>query len=370
VIQTLRERAKRGEIAPPEFLYVGSETGLEAKLARENGLPFATIATGKLRRSSKGPLGLLTAANIRDGFRVPFGLLQAAGVVRKFKPDVVFATGGYVAAPPAITAGILGYKVLLHEQTVTVGLANKLIGRWARRIALSFEGAVDDLPPALRTKAFVTGNPIRKSLFEGDATRGARKMDFAPEDNGLPCVYVTGGAQGSRILNRAVEAVLPQLLEQCRIVHQCGKQPEGMEQDLPRLEREAGVLPLHLRQRYRVLPFVESDQIADVFALANLLVSRAGAGTVTEACALGKPAVFVPLVPTSGDEQTRNAQRSVKAGAAVLLPQAECDGPHLLQAVQALLSDPARLQAMSEAAKTLARPNAANDLTDALLELT
>ncbi|MBC8102095.1 MAG: UDP-N-acetylglucosamine--N-acetylmuramyl-(pentapeptide) pyrophosphoryl-undecaprenol N-acetylglucosamine transferase [Cytophagales bacterium] len=376
VVQTLQKRADAASpsLALPRliFRYVGSAEGVEATLAREAGLEFVGVASGKLRRSSRGPLGLLTGANLRDAFRIPVGILQAMGAVRAFRPQVVLATGGYVSVPPVIAAARYGVPILTHEQTVTVGLANKIAGRFATRIALTFEGAMDDLPTALRAKAFVTGNPVRAAIFAGDGVSALHRFfpDAAPgADRGLPCVYVTGGAQGSRILNRAVLAALPDLLVGCRIIHQCGQQPEGMEQDFDALSDAARALPQALRHRYFVTRFVRADEIGDVYALADLLIARSGAGTVTEACALGKPALFVPLVPTGGDEQTRNAQRSVDAGGAVILPQSRCDAAHLLAETQALLGDPARRRAMGEAARTLARPHAADALADALLAL-
>ncbi|GAB4454849.1 MAG: undecaprenyldiphospho-muramoylpentapeptide beta-N-acetylglucosaminyltransferase [Armatimonadaceae bacterium] len=371
IIQKLRDRAAKPDAAfTPVFLYVGSETGIEAKMAREAGVEFRGVATGKLRRSSKGIRGLLTAANLRDAFQVPLGVGQAFGAVRRFRPDVVLATGGYVSVPPVVAASLLRVPILTHEQTVTVGLANRIAGRFATRIALTFEGAFDDLPPPLRRKAFVSGNPVRAAIFDGNRERAVRRFRFAPEDNALPCVYVTGGAQGARVINRAVEGCLRELLAECRVLHQCGQQPQGDEQDFDRLNREVGELPLSLRQRYHVSRFVETDAIGDAFVLADLLVSRSGAGTVTEACTLGKPALFVPLVPTGGDEQTRNAQRSVDAGAAKILPQSDCTPERLLSEVRALLHNPANLQQMGDAARTLSRPNAADDLADALLALT
>lgn len=370
VIQTLRERAARpGAGFNPVFRYVGSAAGVEAKLAREAGVEFVGVASGKLRRSSRGPLGLLTRENLADLFRIPVGVNESVREVRRFRPDVVLATGGYVSVPPVIAAGLSRVPILTHEQTVTVGLANRINGRFATRIALTFEGAMDELAPPLRRKAFVTGNPVRAAIFAGDRARAARRFGFAPEDDGMPCVYVTGGAQGARVLNRAVEGALSDLLAVARIVHQCGQQPQGTEQDYDRLNKAADALPPALRARYHLTRFVETEAIGDAYALADLIVARSGAGTVTEACALGKPAVFVPLVPASGDEQTRNARRSVDAGAAVILPQSECDGPRLLAEIRPLLADSTRREAMGEAARTLARPRAADDLADALLTL-
>ncbi len=370
VIQTLRDKANEpGATWSPIFQYVGSEAGIEARLACEAGVPFAGVATGKLRRSSKGLRGLVTGANLRDLGRVPVGVAQAMGQVRRFRPHVVLATGGYVSVPPVIAAYLQRVPVLTHEQTVTIGLANRIAGRFATRIALTFEGAAKDLPPGLRSKAFVTGNPVRAAIFDGDRARAARRFGLAPDSDTLPTLYVTGGAQGSRIINRAVEATLPELLAVCRIVHQCGKQPAGGEQDEDRLRAVVASLPPALRGRYHVAAYIETGEVGDAYAVADLIVGRAGAGTVTEACALGKPALFIPLVPTGGDEQTRNAQRSVDAGGAQILPQSECDGPRLFAAITELLGDPARLQTMGKGALTLARPAAASDLADAVLAL-
>nr|MDQ2688314.1 UDP-N-acetylglucosamine--N-acetylmuramyl-(pentapeptide) pyrophosphoryl-undecaprenol N-acetylglucosamine transferase [Armatimonadota bacterium] len=280
----------------------------------------------------------------------------------------VLATGGYVSVPPVLAARLRRVPILIHEQTVQVGLANRIAARCATRIALTFEEAVNDLPPRLRPKAFVTGNPVRDVIFTGDKSRAPARFGFAEADAALPTLYVTGGAQGAQSINRIVESILPQLLTLCRMIHQCGRQPEGQMQDEARLTALAQTLPPSLRARYSVTGFVR-DEIGDVFALADLVIGRSGAGTVAEVCALGKPALFIPLVPTGGDEQTRNARRLADAGAAKILPSAALTGPALLAEIQALLSDPDGLQAMGRSALALARPNAARDLAQAILAL-
>ena len=203
---------------------------------------------------------------------------------------------------------------------------------------------------------------MRQAIFGGDQARAVERFGFDPTDNDLETIYVTGGALGAKIINLAVEAVLPALLNGYRVIHQCGRA------DGDKLLAVRNALPTYLQRRYWVVPFV-GDEIADIFALCDIIVGRSGAGTVTEAAAVGKPALFIPLVPTGGDEQTRNAQRSADAGAAVILPNRGLSGPRLLSDVSALLADPAHLTAMGQAALTLATPNAAFDLADALLAL-
>ena len=359
-IEAVRTRAV-GADWMPRFLYVGSRHGVEQGLAEAAGIPFVGVQSGKLRRASS-VRGLLTLQNLTDALRVPVGIAQAISEVRKFGPDVVLATGGYVSVPTVIAAGILGRPVLIHEQTVQIGLANKIAARFATRIALTFEGAAQELPLSLRSKTFVTGNPVRPVIFGGSKERAIERFGFDPADASLPTVYVTGGALGAKSINQAVQDCLPALLGTCRIVHQCGRQ------DSEKFRAVKSALPPNLTRRYCVVPFV-GDEIGDIFALCDLIVGRSGAGTATEAAAVGKPALFIPLVPTGGDEQTRNAQRSVDAGAARLLPSRELTGPRLLSEITRLLADPARLTAMGEAALTLATPNAAFDLADALLSL-
>jgi UDP-N-acetylglucosamine--N-acetylmuramyl-(pentapeptide) pyrophosphoryl-undecaprenol N-acetylglucosamine transferase len=361
VIQTLREQSTHDATWAPEFLYVGGVRGLEKEIVAKAGVPFIGVETGKLRR-------YLSVENLLDQFRLPVGLAQSLRIVRRFRPHVVFSTGGYVAVPPVLAARLCNVPILIHEQTVQIGLANRITARYATRIALSFESALPELTPSQRVKAFVSGNPVRPAIFNGDKSEAKKQFRFADEDNALPTVYVTGGSQGARVINRAVEDVLPSLLASCRIVHQCGRQPEGQEQDFDRLQRAAGVLAPQLQRRYFLTRFV-GEEINHVFALADLVVGRAGAGTVAELCALGKPALYIPLVPTGGDEQTRNAQMCEKVGAAHILKQAHANGPNLLEAVQSLLYDRSHLEKMGAAARTLARLDAAGVLARAVVEL-
>ena len=361
IINTVRALAANGAGWQPVFRYLGGRQGIEQRIVTEAGIDFVGIETGKLRR-------YFSVQNATDMLRIPVGVGQAVAEVRRFAPDVVLSTGGYVGVPPVMAAWLLRRPILTHEQTVQIGLANRITARFATQIALSFAGAARELPARLRAKTIVTGNPVRPAIFGGDKAEAARLAGFAPEDDALPTVYVTGGSQGARIINRAVEAALPDLLAHCRIIHQCGQQPAGDEQDYDRLERAAAALAPELRRRYFFTRFV-GDEIRHVFALADLVVGRAGAGTIAEICVLGKPALYIPLVPTGGDEQTRNARMCAEAGAAAIIPQAELNGPRLLAEMRTLLADSLRLAAMGRAALTLGKPDAAHDVARALLAL-
>ncbi len=359
-IQAMRDLSA-GQGGTPVFLYLGSANGIEKTLAQEAGLDFCSVQSGKLRRATHWR-GLLSLKNLADVLRVPVGIAQSLRALQRFRPDALLATGGYVSVPPVLAAFILRVPILIHEQTVQVGLANKISALAATRIALSFADAARYLPARARAKAWETGNPVREIVFAGDKQRAVERFGFLPADNTLPCVYVTGGAQGARAVNSALLAILPDVLTRCRVLHQCGPA------EADRFAAFAQTLPSPLQQRYWTAGFV-GDEIGDVFALADLVVGRSGAGTVTEAAALGLPALLIPLVPTGGDEQTKNARRMADAGGAILLPAHELTPARLLREWNTLLADPARRQEMGKSARSLARPEAARDLARAVLAL-
>lgn len=344
-------RARLGEGV--ELHWVGSDAGLEATRAPAAGIAYHAVPTGKLRRS-------LALRNLTDlGLRVPAGVLQAWQLLGRLRPAAVVATGGFVAVPTAVAAALRRLPLLVHEQVVVPGLANRLIARLADRVAVTFAASARAFPSA---KVVVTGNPVRPELLAGDRSRGFQRFGLDPA---VPLVYVTGGAQGAHRLNRAVGAALEQLLSLCQLVHQCG---DNEYDDAGWLARQAELLSPAARARYRAVRFV-GDELPDLYAAATLVLSRAGAGTVTELCALGLPAILIPLPGARRDEQTANARVLADAGAAVLLPQSELTPERLVTLVRDLLADPARLKQMSERARSLATPDAADRLSDLILGL-
>jgi UDP-N-acetylglucosamine--N-acetylmuramyl-(pentapeptide) pyrophosphoryl-undecaprenol N-acetylglucosamine transferase len=344
-------RARLGEEV--RLAWIGSRRGVEATWVPRAGLAYHRIPTGKLRRT-------LSWANATDlTVRVPAGIACALWLLRRLRPDVVVATGGFVAVPTAVAAALRRCPLLVHEQVVVPGLANRLAGRLAARVAVTFAASAGAFPPG---KVVVTGNPIRPELHAGEAGRAAARFGLDPT---LPLVYVTGGAQGAHRLNRVVGAALGPLLALTQLVHQCGDNVQG---DLAWLREQAAALPPAPRARYRPVAFV-GEELGDLYAAASLVVGRAGAGTVTELAALGLPAILVPLPGARGDEQTANARVLTDAGAAVLVPERELTPERLADEVRALLADPARRAGMAARARSLAAPDAAERLVELVLAL-
>ncbi|WP_121177049.1 glycosyltransferase [Streptomyces sp. 1114.5] len=340
-----------------DVLWVGTADSLESRVAASEGIEFAAVATGKIRRH-RNPLRMVSPANVRDMARVPLGVAQARAVVSRFDPDVVLATGGYVAVPVGIAASLCRRPLVVHEQTVRLGLANRTLAGRAARIAVSSESTVPLLPEASRSIAVVTGNPVRPEVLTGGADKAVQALGLHGFRRDLPTVYVTGGAQGSEQINGLVADVLPWLLAGANVIHQCG--PAHVEA----LRARAAALPSQLASRYLLTGFV-GPELPDVLALADVVVSRSGAGTIAELTALGKAAVLVPLASSAGNEQAHNASHLHDAGAAIAL-LGEVTAGRLREAVDPLLTDAERRGAMAERARAHGRPDAADRLVDVL----
>ena len=370
VIREIRRRAADGNSSgTPDFMYLGSVDGFERRAAQREGVAFATVRTGKLRRSTRRR-DLVTRENLVDVIHVARGVAEALRMLRRFKPDVVFATGGYVSVPSVVAARILRIPILVHEPTPQLGLANRISARLATRVVLSFPGSLSTLSPRLRKKAAVTGNPVRVEVLSGDAVRARERFGFHMSNAELPVVYITGGVQGAQSINRVVEESLPVILRQCCVIHQSGSRQSGTETvDLGRLRSVRARLSPELQGRYYVTPLVDGEEIGDVFALADLIVGRSGAGTANEVAALGKPAIWVPLVPTGGDEQRRIADEFAKAGAALIIPNSQLTPSLLARSIASVLQDEDGRRRMAESARFLHVPNAAQRLSEIILTL-
>jgi UDP-N-acetylglucosamine--N-acetylmuramyl-(pentapeptide) pyrophosphoryl-undecaprenol N-acetylglucosamine transferase len=358
-VRTLRFRLA-DEGRDLEVAWVGTARSLEERIAVSEGIAFQPVATGKLRRASN-PLKMVTASNIRDLARVPLGVLQADRFVHRFRPDAVLATGGYVAVRVSLAARWSRRPLLVHEQTTRLGLANRIAARCATRVAVSAETTLRLLPRPARAGAVVTGNPVRPEVLTGQADAAVAALGWRGLDPELPVVYVTGGAQGSAQVNGLLEAILPWLLSHANVIHQCG----AASVDQVR-QREALLAP-ELADRYLVTGFIGAE-LPDVLALADVLVSRSGAGTLAEITALGKAAVLIPLPSAAGDEQRHNARHLADSGAAMALLSAVTPEA-LRKALESLLADPDLRARISANARAQGHPDAAERLAETVLSM-
>ncbi|HZR97964.1 MAG TPA: glycosyltransferase [Chloroflexota bacterium] len=330
--------ALRARLPDAELLLVGTAGGPERALAAAAGVPFAAVASGKLRR-------YLDWQNVVDAGRVPVGIAQAVGLVRRFRPHVAFGAGGFAAVPPLVAAALGGVPVLIHQQDVEPGLANRLLVPFARRISVAFPESRAHFP---RGRTLVVGNPVRADVRSGDRRRAAELFGLEP---GVPTLLVTGGGTGALGLNERVAAAVPALVEVCQVLHLTG--------------RGRAVPPAQPSPRYHAYEFLV-DEMKHALAAADVVVSRAGLGTLSELAALGKPMVLVPM-PDS--HQAANARAAARAGAARVVAQADLTPERLVALTHALLADAAARAALAAAARQLFPPDAADRLAGVLLAL-
>ncbi len=347
------EEIRRRNLAV-DILWIGSHGGVERGIAEGHEIQFRAIQTGKLRRYISGK-------TVVDAFRIPIGTAQAWRHVRKFRPDVIYSTGGAVSVP-TVVAGSRSAPILTHEQTAQIGIANRTSARFADVFAVTFDDTVP-LAQQIHKHVVVTGNPVRSSLTNGSADRGYAHFGFTPE---LPVVYVTGGARGASPINDRLAPVLPRLLQTMQIVHQVG--PATANADATKLRALQTTWSSQIQKRYVVEEFI-GEEIADLYAITDLVIGRAGAGTITELSFMGFPSILVPLPGTWGDEQRKNARVLESVGASVTMEQDDAIPERFATEIERLISDPRLRQTMSEAAHSRSRPDAATLLVDELLKL-
>jgi len=257
-------------------------------------------------------------------FRIPIGFSQSLIALLKIKPDLIVSFGGYLALPVVICGWVLGVPSVTHEQTTISGLANKIIARFCKKIFVSFSSSLAYFP---KNKSVLTGLPVRKEIFK----KGARLFNNSKET-----IYIFGGKQGSHVLNKAVFAILPQLLENFNIIHQCGS--TSLFNDFNKAEQQKCSVG-EKKDNYLVKEYFFDSEIGQIYNSADFVVSRAGAHTVYELGLLKKPAILIPIPWSTGNEQQKNAETLVSFGLAKILPQEDLEKGELFRTIQDFSQD-------------------------------
>lgn len=272
-------------------LWIGARGGMEEKLVAPWNLEFVGLPAGKLRR-------YFSFQNFLDLFKIAAGFFSALGLLTRRRPAVLFSKGGFVSVPPVWAARVLGIPVISHESDLDPGLATRLNMKKSTLIFTAYPETAEHFPPKLRPRVFTAGNPVRKELLSGQAER-ARSRWKIPQDHLL--VLVLGGSQGARQVNDLVAAALPRFTGRVFWVHQTGPEASGMPAE---------------REDYHPRPFLK-EELPDLMAGADLIITRAGAGALWEGAALGKPLILIPLGAGSRGDQVRNAELFTHRGAAL-----------------------------------------------------
>ncbi len=342
VIEALRRRA-----AGVDPLFVLGKGGRGSAHLDRSAVRWETIPVGGMPR--RNPLALI-------GFLagVAAGVLGALRLIRRLKPAVVVAMGGYTSTPVAFAGFLARVPVFAAEQNMEPGVATKWNARFARRIFLAYDDARRALPPG--RSYTVTGNPVRTAILEGNRARGMKRWDLK---DGTPTVLITGGSQGARTMNRIVREMLERWERpgEVQFLFQTGDADyEPIRESCSRIDRTV-----------RVAPFLAD--MGDAYGVADLVVCRAGASTLSEITALGLPAVLIPLPWAAANHQEKNARRMAAHGAAVTLDQETLRPETLAEVITSLLADGKRRSEMAERSRRLGRPEAAEKIADSILAL-
>lgn len=333
-VAVIEELKKIGKV---EIVYVGRKTtregdetsSVESKILPQSGVKFIPIIAGRLQRS-------FTVYTIPSLLKIPIGFFQAFYIILSEKPNVILSFGGYVAVPSVLAGWFFSIPVIIHEQTLISGLANKISSFFADKIAVSFQNHVFK-----GEKVVLTGNPIRREIIEVSRSVFRRRSE-------MPTILIIGGNQGSHAINIAVEQALDKLLKLAVVYHQAGDSKFRDYERLQKLEND----------RYKPFKFISKDW-AKILARSDLIISRAGINTLSELAFLGKPALLIPIF---NREQNKNSKFFQELGLVNILPQSKLSGETLLKEIKLMLNDLKYLKEKAKKAKSVIIPDAAKRL--------
>ncbi len=330
------------------ILFVGAEGKMEMEKVPRAGYRIEGLPVVGIRRE-------LTLANLAFPLKLGRSLLRARAIVRNFKPDVAVGVGGYASGPTLLAAALASVPILIQEQNSFAGLTNKVLARWAKRICVAYPG-MDAFFPA--SKIRLTGNPVRSDIQQADQQIDAGRVQFGLQAT-VPTLLIIGGSQGARTLNESIEAGLPHLREAgIQVIWQTGT---GFIDRARKAVQEAGAA--------LVQPHEFIYDMDKAYAVADAVVSRAGALSVSELCLVGRPAILVPLPTAAEDHQTHNAMALVNRNAALLINDRDARQTLVAEALR-LLADSGQRESLSTQIRQLAFPTAAVDIAQEVIQLT
>jgi UDP-N-acetylglucosamine--N-acetylmuramyl-(pentapeptide) pyrophosphoryl-undecaprenol N-acetylglucosamine transferase len=321
-----------------EFLWLGTEGGPEDGQVHQAGLPFKAISSGKLRR-------YLAWRNFTDLFKITTGYFQARKLFKEKRPDIVVSAGGFVAVPVIWAAGHLDIPVHVHQMDIRPGLANKLSAPFATSFSVAYQKSIIDFA---KLNPVWTGNPVRSALF---GKKKEEAQQFFQLDANLPTIVVLGGGTGAVFLNQLVAKTAPLFNDKANIIHVTGK--------------NKAVIPPEVATNYRQFELFGSHEMAMAYASADLVLTRAGMGTLTELASLGKPAVIVPI-PKSHQEE--NAELFLDGGAAEVWPESSLFSKKMVDDLMTILSNADRLESLGEGMKKMNRSDAAEKIAKIIIQ--
>lgn len=354
IIAIAREMKKIYQGDDLQLFFIGPYDAIGSNLLLSEGIRVKNIMAGKIRRYSSFKSFFQNMTDII--FKIPAGVVQSFFYIFFLSPDLIFSKGGFGSIPPVIASRLLFVPVFLHESDVTPGFANKVLRGFALEIFTSFPKTEHFSPRKLIT----VGNPIRKELLNGSEKRAKKFFGIESEK---PILLIIGGSQGSQRVNDEIMEVLPQLLEKFEVIHQCGERNYGM------IKSESKVIVSEkLQPFYHLHAFLLEEELRHAYAATNLIIGRAGSGTIFEIAASGKPSILVPLPEAAQNHQLKNAYAYQESGATIVIEENNFSSHFFLEKLRFLFDNPQELKKMSEKAKEFSKPEAGWIIAHYLIE--
>ncbi len=350
VAEAVQKLSKEYRLIQPTLYYM-SDTPYNASLLFDNNIIYKKNSAGKKRMYA-------SPKNFFDIFKTGWGVLTAFGTVFSLYPDVIFSKGGYASFPILVAARFFRIPVIIHESDTVPGRVNRFAGKFAKRIAVSYEEAAQFFP---KDKVAVTGNPVREEITS-PMVEGAH--EFLKLDKDIPTVLVLGGSLGAQMINDIVIDTLPQLVEKYQIIHQTGK--NNFEDITSRAE--AVLYSDRFRARYKPFDYLNELALRMAAGVADVVVSRAGSA-IFEIASWGKPAILIPITESHGDHQRKNAYAYARTKAAVVLEESNVTSHIFLSEIDRIMTRPEEKAQMSAAAKSFFKPNAAMEIAKEILAI-
>lgn len=325
-----------------KITFVGTAKGIEARIVPKEGYDVRFIR-------SEGLVGKSAYRTVRSLLKIPLSLKDAHRILKDVNPDLVFGVGGYSSGPVLMCAKLMGIPTMIHEQNSLPGFANKVLGKFVDIVAVTYHESMKAFPEEI---TYLTGNPVRKEILEGNRERGCKIFSL---DERLFTIFVFGGSSGATRINKAVGealAYLEPLKDRIQFLHQTGERDFGAVREIYRAREFRGT----------IVPF--AHEMADAYAAADLVISRAGATTLAELTACGKAAILVPYPYAAGNHQEINARKLWDMGAARMILDRDLNGKTLSDIVIHLLENPDAIQEMERISRSLGSPEATRKVVE------
>ncbi|MDD5144826.1 MAG: UDP-N-acetylglucosamine--N-acetylmuramyl-(pentapeptide) pyrophosphoryl-undecaprenol N-acetylglucosamine transferase [Candidatus Pacebacteria bacterium] len=354
IISIVREMRKLETGTAFEFFFLGPRDEFSQVLLSQEGIKVKQIVSGKMRRYGGAKTFFENLFDIL--FKIPLGIFQSFFHIFLISPDLIFSKGGFGSLPVAISGKLLFVPLFLHEADVIPGLANKFLGQFTNNIFVSFP-KTEYFP---LKKIIPVGNPVRKELLGGSKNQAKETFKTFSEK---PVIFILGGSQGAQRINDEILEILPELLNNFEIIHQCG------ENNFKNIKSESKVIINDEQAKsYHLFPFLKEPEMRQAYALADLIISRAGSGTIFEIAASGKPSILIPLPEAAQNHQVKNAYAYAEKGAAIVIEEANFTSRFFFEKLKYLFSQPSEFQKMAQAAKEFSKPEAGRIIANYIID--